>query len=288
MTAPLDIGLEQNDASLNMGQDDMFDLVDTQRELRKQGGINRLISDDEMPSDEEEGVEEAEGSDEEFGGSDEGERRISVLEADMDSMYDAYREKLKERDAKYRVAEARKKKGQLEEWSGLGDENDVGNGDDSSEDGGWEDMATTKEIGDPSSDDSDYDEPTSGQKRKRPNPVLRKHNDVQPPSRAAQVWFSQDIFKEVGKDEEDDGDEDVEMASKSSKSQQDDQGDKVYHRHLLYLILTMTRPRRVISRSSPLNLETMPTYGTLRMKMWTKHNRLISRVRFLASRLDQD
>ncbi|KAI9572872.1 FtsJ-domain-containing protein [Boletus coccyginus] len=226
MTAPLDIGLEQNDASLNMGQDDMFDLVDTQRELRKQGGINRLISDDEMPSDEEEGVEEAEGSDEEFGGSDEGERRISVLEADMDSMYDAYREKLKERDAKYRVAEARKKKGQLEEWSGLKDENDVGSGDDSSEDGGWEDMATTKEIGDPSSDDSDYDEPTSGQKRKRPNPVLRKHNDVQPPSRAAQVWFSQDIFKEVGKDEEDDEDEDVEMASKSSKSQQDDQGDK--------------------------------------------------------------
>jgi len=232
MTAPLDIGLEQNDASLNMGQDDMFDLVDTQRELRKKGGISKLASDDGMPvpSDEEEGVEEAEGSDEEFGGSEEEEeRRLSVLEADMDSMYDAYREKIKERDAKYRVVEARKKKGQLEEWSGLKDENDVGSGDDSSEDGGWEDMAAAKEIGDHSSDDSDYDEPTSGQKRKRPNPVLRKHNDVQPPSCAAQVWFSQDIFKEVGADDEDDEDEDVEMASNSSKSQEDDQGDKVYH-----------------------------------------------------------
>lgn len=234
MTAPLDIGLEQNDASLSMGQDDMFDLVDTQRELRKKGGISKLASDDEMPSDEEE--EEVEGSDEEIIGSEEErERRVLVLEADLDSMYDAYREKMKERDAKYRVAEARKEKGQLEEWSGLKDENEVESGDDSSEDGGWEEMAAAKEIGD-SSDESDYDEPTPGQKRKRPNPASRKHVDVQPPSRAAQVWFSQDIFKEVGEPNEDDEHEDVGMVSNSSNSEQDDQGDKVYHCLLSHLI----------------------------------------------------
>ena len=226
MTAPLDIGLEQNDASLNMGQDDMFDLIDTQRELRKKGGISKLASDDEMPSDEEEEVEEVEGSDDEIVDSEEErERRVSALEADLDGMYDAYREKMKERDAKYRVAEVRKEKGELEEWSGLKDEHDVESGDDSSEEGGWEEMAAAKEIGDHSSDESDYDEPISGQKRKRPNPASRKHDDVQPPSRAAQVWFSQDIFKEVGEPNEDDEHEDIEMVSNSSNNEQDDQGD---------------------------------------------------------------
>ena len=231
MTAPLDIGLEHNDASLSMGQDDMFDLVDTQRELRKMGGISKLASDDEMPSDEE--IEEVEGSDEEIVGSEEErDRRVSALEADLDSMYDAYREKMKERDAKYRVVEARKKKGQLDEWNGLKGENDAESGDDSSEDGGWEEMAAAKEIGDPSSDESDYDEPIPGQKRKRPNPALRKHIDIQPPSRAAQVWFSQDIFKEAAEPNEDDEDEDVEMTSNPGESQQDDQEEKVC-RHLL-------------------------------------------------------
>ncbi|KAH0838389.1 FtsJ-domain-containing protein [Lanmaoa asiatica] len=236
MTIPLDIGLEQNDASLSMGQDDMFDLVDTQRELRKKGVIN-LASDDEMPSDEEVVMEEAEESDEEISGSEEEkEKRVSVLEADLDSMYDAYREKMKERDAKYRVVEARKKKGQLDEWSGLNSgKNDVESGDDSSEDGGWEEMVAAKEIADPSSDESD-DEPILGQKRKRPNPALGKRIDVQPPSRATQVWFSQDIFRQMAEPNEDDEHEDVEMVSSTSESEQNGQGDKVYHCLLSHLI----------------------------------------------------
>lgn len=240
MTAPLDIGLEQNDASLSMGQDDMFNLVDTQRELRKKGGISKLASDDEMPSDDDgdgDKVGGVEGSDEEIIGSEEErERRVSVLEADLDAMYDAYREKMKERDAKYRVVEARKKKGQFGEWSGLKGEDDVESGGDGSEDGGWEEMAAAKEIGDPSSDESDYDEPISGQKRKRPNSALKRHADIQPPSLAAQLWFSQDIFKDVGAPNEDDEDADVEMISNSSESQQNDQGGKVYNHPLSHLI----------------------------------------------------
>lgn len=239
MTAPLDIGLEQNDASLSMGQDDMFDLVNTQRELRKKGGISKLALDDEMPSDDDDEAEEVEGSDEEIIASEEEqERRVSVLEADLDTMYDAYREKMKERDAKYRVVEARKKKGQFDdEWSGLKGENGVESDDDSSEDGGWEEMAAAKEIGDPSSDESDYDEPIPGRKRKRPDPAFRRRTDVQPPSRAAQVWFSQDIFKEMAEPNEDDEHADVEMISNSSKSQQNDQGDKVYN-HLLSRLIS--------------------------------------------------
>lgn len=227
MTAPLDIGLEQNDGSLCIGQDDVFDLVDAQRDLRKKGDISRLVSDDEMPSDGD--IEEVEESDEEIvDPEEERDRRASALEADLDSMYDAYREKMKQRDVKYRVIEARKKKGQLDEWSGL--QGDVERDNDSSEDGGWEGMAAAKEIDDPSSDESDYDESTPGRKRKRPGPALRKHADIQPPSRAAQLWFSQDIFKEVAESNEDD-EKDIEMTLNSSEGQQDDRG-KVY-RHLL-------------------------------------------------------
>lgn len=234
MTAPLDIGLEQNDASLNMGQDDVFDLVNTQRELRKKGGISKLASDEEMPSDEEQVEEEVERSDEEIVDPEEDrERRVSVLEADLDGLYDAYQEKMKEKDAKYRAAEARRKGGQFDEWSGLKGENDTEGGDYSSEDGGWEEVAAAKEIDDASSDESDYDEPTSGQKRKRPNPAFQKPVAVQPPSRAAQIWFSQDIFKDVEEPSEDNEREDVDMASNSSDGGEVDQGDKVY-RYLLF------------------------------------------------------
>ncbi|KAN0100709.1 Spb1 C-terminal domain containing protein [Tylopilus felleus] len=227
MTAPLDIGLEQNDASLNMGQDDVFDLVNTQRELRKKGGISKLASDEEMPSDEEQVEEEVERSDEEIVDPEEDrERRVSVLEADLDGLYDAYQEKMKEKDAKYRAAEARRKGGQFDEWSGLKGENDTEGGDYSSEDGGWEEVAAAKEIDDASSDESDYDEPTSGQKRKRPNPAFQKPVAVQPPSRAAQIWFSQDIFKDVEEPSEDNEREDVDMASNSSDGGEVDQGDK--------------------------------------------------------------
>ena len=289
MTAPLDIGLEQNDASLSMGQDDLFDLVDTQRELRKKSGISELASDDEMPSDE--AVEEVNDSDKEIIGfedeEEERDRRVLALEADLDSMYDAYREKMKERDAKYRVAEARKAKSQLDEWSGLQGENDAESDDDGSEAGGWEEMAAAKEIGGSSSDESDYNKPIPGRKRTRPNPVLEKHVDIPPPSRAAQVWFSQDIFREVAEPDEEGEDDDVEMISSTSERQQDDQGDKVCNHLSSISFLTTTSPRPVISRLFPPNLGMALACGTLRTKMWIERNKHTSRVRIQTLRLDQ-
>ncbi|KAG9314450.1 FtsJ-domain-containing protein [Chiua virens] len=218
MTAPLDIGLEQNDASLSIGQDDVLDFADARRELR--GGISKIASDNEMPDDDDDdGTGASEESDEESIGLEEGkERRVSVLEADLDSMYDAYQEKMKERDAKYRVSEARKKRGQLEEWRGLKGEDDSEGSDDSSE-----------------ADESDDDDVVPGQKRKRPDSVVRKPVDTQPSSRAAQVWFSQDIFKDVAESDGDDEQEDAEMISNSGESQQNDQEDKVFHYLLSHL-----------------------------------------------------
>ena len=44
------------------------------------------------------------------------ERKIAELENELDGLYDSYQERLKERDAKYRVKEARRKDKEREEW----------------------------------------------------------------------------------------------------------------------------------------------------------------------------
>ena len=71
MTAPMDIGMEQNDLSLR-GQDDIFDLEETAQGLRKKGGILALGDEDgaessggEEPSADDEVDDEVLDSDEE-------------------------------------------------------------------------------------------------------------------------------------------------------------------------------------------------------------------------------
>lgn len=98
MTAPIDIGLEQSDLSLT-GQQDLFDSQDSEKQLRKQGGLARILTnEDGEVSDEEEDVESMHDS----SGIGEEERRVETLEAELDGLYDAYQTHLKERDAKYR------------------------------------------------------------------------------------------------------------------------------------------------------------------------------------------
>ncbi|KAF9240873.1 FtsJ-domain-containing protein [Melanogaster broomeanus] len=210
MTAPLDIGLEQMDASLGTGQDDVFDLTGAERGLRTRGGISKLASDDEMPSDEGELEVEEESDDEILDSEEERERKVFALEAELDGMYDAYQEKLKERDAKYR------------EWGGVKGRDGNESDDDSSEDGGWDKMEAAKEMGDDSSsDESDDEGPAVGQKRKRSDSAPKKHVEL--------VWFSQDVFKDLDEPDENDEDEDesgMEMSSNSGKAQEDDWQDE--------------------------------------------------------------
>ncbi|KAG1757463.1 Spb1 C-terminal domain-containing protein [Suillus lakei] len=221
MTAPLDIGLEQIDASLGMGQEDMFDLTGTERQLRNRGGIGIIRVDDDTPEDEDED-EVVAGDDEEeevLDSEEERDRKASRLEAEMDGLYDAYQEKLKERDSKFQAREVRQRNGMLEEWSGIRE----GHNSESDEEGGWDRMEAAKGDNDDSSDDSDDEEPeTPGRKRRRPQAIETKSNKkvklvtkLEEPTaggRASQVWFSQDLFGGVeGLDDiEDDDDEDDE------------------------------------------------------------------------------
>lgn len=226
MTAPLDIGLEQIDASLGMGQEDMFDLTGTERQLRNKGGIGIIRVDDDTPEDEveDEVVARDDEEDEVLDSDEERDRKASRLEAEMDGLYDAYQEKLKERDSKFQAREARQRNGILEEWGGIPD----GENSESDEEGGWDQMEAAKGDNDDSSDESDDEEQeTPGRKRRRPQATEIKSNKkvklvtkLEEPTvggRASQVWFSQDVFGGVdGLDDiegEEEGEEDIDMAS---------------------------------------------------------------------------
>lgn len=236
MTAPMDIGLEQHDASLGFGQDDIFDLTGAERGMRANGGMARLTRDDEMPESEEEGEYESSGDEEEFLDSDEErEKKVAGLEAELDGMYDTYQERMREKDAKFKVTEQRKKSGLLEAWDGIRgkDEDDE---DMDSEDGGWDKMEQAKEHADDdsSSDESDEEDeeverPPKGGKRRREEPAahpskrvkiltkLEKPATAAESSRAAQVWFSQDVFSgmddlnAIADDDEEGEEDDVSM-----------------------------------------------------------------------------
>ncbi|KAJ7837508.1 Spb1 C-terminal domain-containing protein [Mycena olivaceomarginata] len=234
MTAPLDIGLEHHDASLG-GQDDFFDLGGAEAGLRRRGGRRgargrgRRRSEEVLDSDEER------------------ERKVGGLEAEMDGLYDAYRERMRERDAKFKVKESRQKNAEREEWQGIKEPIDV-DSDSDEEEGGWDRMEVAKgQDGDSSSDDdsdSEDDDDETPAKRKRPRtepgptkPAKRvklvtdlREPKTQSASQAANVWFSQDVFAGIGDeldigDDESDAEMSVDEDASDSEAQWEDTPD---------------------------------------------------------------
>ncbi|KAG8905611.1 AdoMet-dependent rRNA methyltransferase spb1 [Tulasnella sp. 403] len=177
-------------------------------------------------------VEESEYSDSE----DEREARVQRMEAEIDGMYQEYMERRMEKDPKYRVRQMRKKvRERTEAWDGVKAKD---SDDDSSEEDsdaisadqcGFDNVQATKEQFDESdSDDTDgeaitrtsivasasrpkkrrktspNDEDVSEPEirpAKKPTKLVTKldHFDPRPTaSKAAQVWFSQDVFKKFG------------------------------------------------------------------------------------------
>lgn len=241
MTAPMDIGMEQHDASLGFGQEDIFDLTGAERGMSKRGGVNELTRDEEMPESESDEEESEEEDEEMLDSEEERERKVAGLEAELDGMYDVYQTKMRERNAKFKVKEQRKKSGQLEEWHGVTAQ---GNDDESDEEeGGYEKVQEAKErVGedDSSSDDSDGDDSDAislpiGQKRRKPElaappskraKLLTKLNEpisTTQASQAAQVWFSQGIFagmdgmEDIEDEEQEEADEDISMAEEGDE-----------------------------------------------------------------------
>ncbi|KAG6849868.1 hypothetical protein H0H93_004217 [Arthromyces matolae] len=242
MTAPLDIGLEQQDMSLG-GQDDFFNLDDTEKGL---GGVQRLIDGDGDVTEDNDEDEVGDENEEILDSQQEQQRKMEAMEAELDGLYDAYQDRLRGRDAKFKVKEARRKNGEREEWSGIGEaaDSDTDPDDDEEEEGGWDKVQAMKAID--SDDDSSENESeteaqtTTGAKRphfvddsfasstKRPR-LVQNLASVPSSSKAAQLWFSQGIFDAV-KDDVDVDEEDreaVNMAVDSSSSGSESDGENM-------------------------------------------------------------
>ncbi|KZS95887.1 FtsJ-domain-containing protein [Sistotremastrum niveocremeum HHB9708] len=259
MTAPLDIGLEQDDPTLRLGgQDDIFDLGMADKEMKRRRKEKFLTADDTLSDDSDSDAEDS-GSDDEamdIDADEERQRKVDAMEAEMDGMYDAYRERMAERDAKFKVKEARQKnKLREEEWTGI--KSDNSDEDDESDEGGWDVTQSAKARAGEESSDSDSDggsdeeeidrddadhpnaqSAIAGTKRKRvgnqersgSKPVASnklprlmtslERSEPKSGSKAAQLWFSQNIFEGI-----DDEVEDEEEGSADEWENESDLGD---------------------------------------------------------------
>lgn len=244
MTAPMDIGMDQADVALRAGQDDIFELDDA----KALHGKDARAGFDGGDSDDDDARENAEGDDdvEMLDSEEERERKLAGLEAELDGMYEAYQEHLKERDAKYKVNEARKNSKAHEEWTGFGK---AGGSDDDGDDsdvadGGWDKVQRAKaRVGEEESSDEESDEESgeemdvrvAGKKRrhveevgaaalksKKPRTVatIQPSKPGAPLSRSAQLWFDQDLFAgadaAIEDDEDDEGGEEQDADNDAS------------------------------------------------------------------------
>ena len=234
MTAPLDIGLDFQDQTLGHGQEDILDLEMSKKQLGKKSHVDliTLVDDkDDFEIDEGEQGDHAMDEDETLDPDGEEDKQVDDLEAELDGLYDAYQEKMRERDAKYRVKEARRKDKLREEWHGIQQKDSDSAGDSDESEGGYDVVQVTKaQFGEDSDSDSDSesddnsDVPIAGKKLKRARGAdaevrgrqLKKARTGQlKTSRATSMWFDQEVFAGVdltaSDDDDSDKDEDEEM-----------------------------------------------------------------------------
>jgi AdoMet-dependent rRNA methyltransferase SPB1 len=238
MTAPAD--LDVDDRALQ-GEDDVFDLGEGEKEMgRRQLGkkaLGDVILDEAAEEDEEEVAESSESEIEFEDSEEEREYKTQALEGELDELYDQYRDRMNERDAKWKVKQARMKDKNYDAWHGIqqgsdaesdaevgsrmvrvprrGDAEEEDEGEES-EEGGWERLAARKAaIGEEDSDSESEDgeekpklvKARQSTKTKADKPAtapralvtsLQDREQRAQMSRQAQLWFDQSVFKGVG------------------------------------------------------------------------------------------
>lgn len=244
MTAPLDIGLEQSDAALG-GQGDIFDLGLAEKTTGKKQSIAKLVGENDEGSD---------GSDDEVDGieidvedEDDEAARIAGLEAELDGLYDAYKERLTERDSKAKAREARKNKDR-DEWAGFGNKDSDDDSDGESE-GGWDVIQRAKNaVDEADSSDSESDEDISEQsdiQSKRRGTKRKLTKATSPPAKKkklvtnltekvgasakTKLWFDQDIFKDVDIEDVEDDDDEWEDSEEEEEEEDEEKAQEESH-----------------------------------------------------------
>jgi AdoMet-dependent rRNA methyltransferase SPB1 len=193
MVAPMDIGMEESGP---IGEGAMFSMkaADKSNALQRLNRGKMLV----VPNQAQATTQfDAEPSDDEENASDDEE---DILERELDSMYDNYRERKAEADAKYRAKKAREERGD-DEWEGI-----------SADEGAEKSETSDLEEENDSSDEDDEDLPARS--------LLTNLDDSAPSadglSKKAAAFFSQDIFKDLTGHEREDGMKDGKAAKKAA------------------------------------------------------------------------
>lgn len=214
MTTPMDIGEEWRDQALQ-GEHDVF-------MLNKVDGNRQLLDAEDAVSDTSEDSESNAQMEHDDDGDDydDEERRLADLESSINAMYERYREHLQERDAKFRVKEARRKAPKYEEWDGIKPKHDSDASDDEGVESGFDAVNKRKFHEDTyDSDDAEDDEderedievkessapavqPSAPCQKQRAAPSLLttlepSADAAQRQSREAAMWFDNPIFKDM-------------------------------------------------------------------------------------------
>ncbi|KAH0595160.1 hypothetical protein MHUMG1_06909 [Metarhizium humberi] len=180
MVAPMDIGMEESGP---IGEGAMFSL----KSADKSGALRRLNRGKMVVVPGQTPVAAQNVAEESAGGENESDDEEDFLERELDSMYENYRERKAEADAKYRAKKAREERPD-DEWEGLS----------ADEDAEKSDSSELEEEEDDSSDDEE-DEPARS--------LLTDLDDSAPSSdglsKRAAAFFSQDIFKDFTTSEKD-------------------------------------------------------------------------------------
>ncbi|CAE6427137.1 unnamed protein product [Rhizoctonia solani] len=154
------------------------------------------------------------------------------LEDELDGLYERYRERLAERDLKFKAKEAKRKDQSRDEWGGIKKDEDASDDEDSDDgEGGWDVAQAAKDDGDESSSDeesgADEDKTPVVAKKRKMEKGAKLITKLEEPkvkgSKAAQVWFSQDLFKGVADDNgEEEEEEEEEQEEEESEQEEED------------------------------------------------------------------
>ncbi len=234
MIAPTDIGMEHQDFELSFGQGDVLQHgIKQQDHCKTPRAAMSVVGQDLETSDDD--AEEKAGSEEVLDSDEEKDKKLASLEAEMERMYETYQGRLRDRDSKFKVREARKN-AEKGEWHGINESDDSADQEDEEDEegGGWEAMQAVKFNEDHSSSDESSDESGAadmktrkrarlevdagpkGMKRQRLSPET---SNVRRETSTAKIWFSQDIFGNVrGLDQLSDTGDDSDGAEKDEDS----------------------------------------------------------------------
>ena len=191
----------------------MFDLGVGERQNRSKRPLEEALDDEDaepdVSNDQSAKDDEAE---EEIDSDEERERRLEGLEGELDGLYDEYKERMSEKDTKWRVKQSRMKDRNYDAWHGIREDGEKDDGEEEdeaeSEEGGWDLVRQRRDREEAETDvETSDDEETAPRGTAQPGLVqtsrrlvtsLRGPEQRAALSRQAQLWFDQPAFKSAG------------------------------------------------------------------------------------------